>query len=62
MEPLYTYFISAVENERWGHYVHDQINRWKLILNENVVNNRHHPVIVVHYEQLKSNQLMQVPI
>ena len=42
----------------------EQLRKWKMIIAENLVRNRDHPVIFVYYEQLKSTllQLAKVSI
>lgn len=53
-----------VEDRKWSQFVNEQLRKWKMIIAENLVRNRGHPVIFVYYEQLKSThlQLVQVSI
>jgi hypothetical protein len=53
------YFL---ENQNWDQFVREQIRKWKMIVAENLLRSRDHPVLVVFYEQLKSSQLLQVTL
>lgn len=51
-----------MENPRWEKFVNEQSRKWKMIVAENMLKNRGHPVFVVYYEQLKTSHLLQVTI
>lgn len=52
----------TVRNPRWEKFINEQIRKWKMIVAENMLKNRGHPVIVVYYEQLKTSDLLQVRV
>lgn len=53
-----------MENRKWDQFVNEQIRKWKMIISENTIKNKYRrhpcPVLVVYYEQLKTNHLLQV--
>ena len=46
-------------NEQWESFVLEQARRWKTMLNNWVVINKCHPVLVVKYESLQNNSLTE---
>lgn len=51
-----------MKNPRWEKFINEQIRKWKMIVAENMLKNRGHPVFVVYYEHLKTSHLLQVTI
>lgn len=51
-----------MKNPRWEKFINEQIRKWKMIVAENMLKRRGHPVFVVYYEQLKTRDLFQVTI
>lgn len=49
-----------MDNKRWNDFVMEELRKWKMIISENILKNKHHPVIVVFYEHLKSNHSISV--
>ena len=54
------YIFSAVEHQGWDQFVGEQVRKWKMVVAENMLKNRGHPVLLVQYEQLKTSPLVQV--
>ena len=47
-------------NTKWEKNVFQQTQRWQLMIRNWVINNNHHPVLIVKYEELKDSTLPEV--
>lgn len=61
-DSVITSVLHTVNNPRWEKFINEQIRKWKMIVAENMLKNRGHPVFVVYYEQLKTSDLLQVRV
>lgn len=54
------FFVFPGDNPEWNEMVQKQTDKWKLMLKHYIIDRGNHPVLVVHFEDLKRDTFTEI--